>query len=76
MSVIFTEEGLDCLRKARSLIMRAVAVEGRFAERMAVITSLVMSEEEFNEKNTERALELALITGKITTLIDSLTGEH
>lgn len=74
--MMITHEAQDCLRKARSLIMRAVAADNAFVNRMSVFTSSMMTEEEFTEKNIERGLELALITGKITTLIDSLTGEH
>ena len=74
--MMITHEAQDCLRKARSLVMRAVAADNEFIKRMSVFSTSMMTEEEFTEKNIERGLELALITGEITTLIDSLTGEH
>jgi hypothetical protein len=75
-TVIFTHEGRECLRKARALVTEAMRAENTFAKRMAVITSLVMTEEEFMAKETERALGLATFTEEITTLIDALTGDH
>ena len=74
--MMLTTEAQDCLRKARSLIVRAVAADNAFVRRMAVFSTLMMTEEEFTEKNINRALELDLIVGEITTLIDSLTGDR
>jgi hypothetical protein len=50
--------------------------ENKFAERMSVFTSVLLSEEEYMIKEGERALGLSLYTSEITTLIDALTGEH
>lgn len=74
--MMLTHEAQDCIRKARSLIMRAVAADNAFVNRMSVFASSMMTEEEFTEKNIERGLELSLITGEITTLLDLLTGDH
>jgi hypothetical protein len=75
-TIIFTEEGRECLRKARALVTAAVRAENNFAKRMTVFSLFAMSEEEFTAKETERASGLALFTGEITTLIDALTGDH
>jgi hypothetical protein len=74
-TVIFTHEGRECLRKARALVTEAMRAENTFAKRMAVITSLVMTEEEFTEKEIRRATDLAHGVSEITTWIDALTGE-
>jgi hypothetical protein len=74
--MVFTHQARECLIKARSLVTEAMRAENTFAKRMAVITSLVMTEEEYNNKEAERALELSLFVSEITSLIDALTGEH
>lgn len=74
-NVIFTHEGRECLRKARSLVTEAMRAENTFAKRMAVITSLMMTEEEYTEKEVQRATDLANAVSEITTWIDALTGE-
>jgi len=73
---IFTNEARECLTRARALVNQAVRAENTFAKRMAVFTADMMSEEEYTEKETERAMGLALFSSEITTLIDALTGEH
>ena len=74
--MMITHEAQECLRQARALVMRAVAADNEFIKRMSVFSASMMTEEEFTKKNIERGLELALITGDITTLIDFLTGDH
>lgn len=76
MNIVFTTEGRECLRKARALVTQAMRAENKFAERMSVFTSVLLSEEEYMIKEGERALGLSLYTSEITTLIDALTGEH
>ena len=76
MSIIFTHEGRECLRKARALVTEAMRAENTFANRMAVVTPLIMTEEEYTEKEVRRATDLAHGVSEITTWIDALTGEH
>lgn len=76
MSIIFTEEGRECLRKARALVTQAMRAENTFAKRMSVFAAIAMSEEEFVEKEVRRATDLAHGVSEITTWIDALTGEH
>jgi hypothetical protein len=76
MSIIFTEEGRECLRKARALATQAMRAENDFAKRMSVWAPFILNEEEYTEKEVRRATDLAHGVSEITTWIDALTGEH